>query len=185
MSSGLVLSQLLVDLRLKFPDAAESLRVILEPFNLNFAISDKGALTAETVRLWGSLAQVSEDLRNPRIEALLANWVQKANQTSRAYGIVANGRRYMRLHDVMRITKLTVKDSRNILDRYIERDVVTRGVLLKCNRCLSNNFIGRESSGQILYVLDVEILRVSWVPIGKVLGSQIGFTSSTKLFSNA
>jgi hypothetical protein len=141
---GSPLSQLLVQVRLRFPGAAEIFTTLLTKAGVTLEESDKGRYTRRMIELWGGLSALADDLRTGPSWSLLSSWVSEATDGD-IWRI--QGRNYLRLDDVSQITGLVTDEARQLLDRYQRRSIASRGLVLKCNLCARTSFYRLEDLG--------------------------------------
>jgi hypothetical protein len=143
---GLPLSQTLVQVSLRYPSAAEVFASLLAGVHGSIEESDKGRYTRRMIQLWGDLKALATDLRGTPTRTLLAAWA--SNHIEGSAGRIHHERKYLRLVDVMQLSNLHVHDARRLLDRYIHRGIVARGLELRCDRCADTSFYRVEDFGE-------------------------------------
>jgi hypothetical protein len=97
------------------------------------------------LELWGGFDALTTDLRSGTARTLLDHWVS-VKQEGRP-GICLEGRRYLRLSDVVIVTELSEQGSRALLDRYVRREIASRGLILQCSLCGATAFYHLEEVG--------------------------------------
>lgn len=161
---GSPLSQMLVQVRLRFPAATEIFSTLLAGSGVTIEESDKGRYTRRMIELWGDLATLATDLRTGPTGSLLTSWVSGAVDGD--LGRIHQGRKYLRLKDVSQIADLSENESRQLLDRYQHRSIVTRGLVLKCGLCAGTSFYRLEDVGPDFRCQrcrqENEIVRAAW-----------------------
>ena len=142
---GSSLSQMLVECRLRLPPASEIFSTLLAGAGASLHESDKGRYTRRSIELWGDLPTLAEDLRTPATSTLLMSWA--ANTVNGHGGQIHHKRKYLRLGDVTQISGLPAEKARALIDGYVERAIVTRGLLLRCVLCADRSFYWLEDLG--------------------------------------
>jgi hypothetical protein len=107
----------------------EQLNAALGDRRWSCAASDKGAYAAESAALFGGFRELARALLDPDVRAVL-----EAFRDTRAPGKKASDRRYLTVGDMAKV----VGDQRTADRVCVElssRDVLTRGLFLKCSRC--------------------------------------------------
>ena len=141
---GSPLSQLLVQVRLRFPGATEIFTTLLTQAGVTLEESDKGRYTRRMIELWGGLSALADDLRTGPAWSLLTSWV---SDTTDGDIWRIQGRNYLRLDDVSQTSGLAAGDARQLLDRHQHRSIATRGLVLKCRLCARTSFYRLEDLG--------------------------------------
>lgn len=143
---GSTLSQILVQIRVRNSSATEIFAALLQRVGGVMEESDKGRYTRRMIELWGDLKSLATDVRSPETRSLLTAW--SSNRADVAHGHVHQERRYLRLFDVMKLSGLQIHEARQLLDRYLERRIVARGLELKCERCRNTAFYRLDELGE-------------------------------------
>jgi hypothetical protein len=131
--------QLLLGSKLRFPDARETFAALLAQSGATLEESDKGRYTRRMLQLWGGLRKLAVDLRTGPPSVLLRLWAADP-KASVAGCALKDNRRYLTLADVSHITGLAMDDARTLLDDYLRRSIVSRGLVLKCGLCTATCF---------------------------------------------
>jgi hypothetical protein len=100
--------------------------------------SDKGRYNRRMIELWGSFASLAADLQTRPARHLLSSWT--SDHIDGDLGRIYQGRKYLRLQDAMKITGLHIDQVRDLLDRYLTRRIIARGLVLKCAMCAGTAF---------------------------------------------
>jgi hypothetical protein len=137
--SGMTFSQSLVKVRLRFPPVEEIFREMFSRMGLTIKSSDKGNFNRRLVELWGDLQSAAEDLRSPIWGTLFTKWVD-TKKSDVLPGIIVDQRRCLTFSDAVRSTKLHVDAVRDVLDSYLLRGIISRGLVLSCRRCENTSF---------------------------------------------
>lgn len=144
MFSGSPLSQMLVQARIRFPEPPEIFRKLLGD-DATIEPSDKGLFADRMEALWGGLEPLASDLRDPPTHQLLNAWV--SGTVDGDLGRIHQGRKYLRLGDVMRLAGIHIDEARELVDRYLRSGIATRGLVLKCARCKATAFYALSDVG--------------------------------------
>jgi hypothetical protein len=142
--SGSPLSQMLAQVRLRFPLAPEIFSALLGDAG-TLHESDKGRYARRMIELWEGLPALTADLQSAPTRRLLGAWV--SGTVTGDLGRIHQGRKYLSLQDVMKITRLHAGQARSLLDRYLARDIAARGLLLRCAMCAGTAFYHLEDLG--------------------------------------
>jgi hypothetical protein len=138
------LSQLLVQVQLRFPPASDVFAALLGDTG-TLHESDKGRYNRRMIELWGSFTSLAADLQLRATRQLLGSWV--TDQVTGDLGRIHQNRKYLRLQDVMKITGLRIDAARGLLDRYLTRGIIARGLVLRCKLCAGTTFYRLEDLG--------------------------------------
>jgi hypothetical protein len=141
--SGSSLAQLLVQARLRFPAARQVFTTLLEGTGASLEESDKGRYTRRMIELWGDFDALAADLKEGSAASLLSGWVSDGKEPGRLY----QGRRYLTLADVRTMMGGSEESARQLLDRYLQRSIVERGLVLACPQCVATGFYRLEDIG--------------------------------------
>jgi hypothetical protein len=142
--SGSPLSQMLTQIRLRFPPASEVFATLLADTG-TIHESDKGRYTRRMIELWGDLSALAGDLQGPPTRKLLTSWA--SDTIDGDLGRIHQRRKYLRLGDVMKIAGLHIDRARDLLDRYLAKGIVARGLVLQCGMCAGTSFYRLEDLG--------------------------------------
>jgi hypothetical protein len=127
--SGVTLEMSAVRPLLRPAALIEQLNAALGDQRWSCAASDKGAYAAESAALFGGFRDLARALLDPAVRAVL-----EAFRDARAPGKKAGDRRYLTVEDMAKV----VGDRQTAYRVCVElasRDVLTRGLFLKCSRC--------------------------------------------------
>jgi hypothetical protein len=142
---GSPLSQLLVQVKLRFPPASDVFAALLGDAG-TLQESDKGRYSRRMIiELWGSFASLATDLQARSTRHLLGSWA--SDQVTGDLGRIHQGRKYLRLQDIMKITGMRIEQARDLLDSYLTRGIIARGLVLKCALCAGTAFYRLEDLG--------------------------------------
>lgn len=141
---GSPLSQLLVQVKLRFPPASEVFAALLGDAG-TLQESDKGRYSRRMIELWRSFASLAADLQARPTRHLLGSWA--SDELTGDLGRIHQGRKYLRLQDVMGIAGLRIEQARDLLDSYVTRGIIARGLVLKCALCVGTAFYRLEDIG--------------------------------------
>jgi hypothetical protein len=142
--TGSPLSQMLAQVRLRFPPAREVFAALLGDAG-TLHESDKGRYARRMIELWEGLSALASDLQSPPTRRLLGAWA--SGTVTGDLGRIHQGRKYLRLQDVMKITRLHVGQARDLLDRYLARNIAARGLILRCALCAGTALYRLEDLG--------------------------------------
>lgn len=143
---GSTLQQMLVQLRPRLPSAAEVFAALLGP-DFSLQTSSAGRYTQRCLELWGGLDPLVEALKTPAVSQLLHAWLSK-QKSGVDPGVFCSDRRFLSFEDASAASDLAEEDLRQILDRYIERAILRRGLVLGCDRCSNADFYRLEDVGR-------------------------------------
>lgn len=126
--------------KIRLLDAEEIFKIIYSEAGFTTQFSDKGNYQRETTTLFGGLQSVSEVLRAEKKRQLLekylevpAKGVPKKAGTDGAY-LDAVRRRYLDFPAIQ--TSLgSAEEAGDIIDQLIANNVITRGLIFRCERC--------------------------------------------------
>jgi hypothetical protein len=157
------LSQRLAQVRLRFPTPEQTFSALLAGSGLTLEESDKGRYTRRMIELWGSFNALADDLKAGPCATLLSTWI---SPTGGLPGRLYQGRRYLTLADTATITGQPEGQARELMDRYLQCSIATRGLLLTCERCKGTTFYRLEDVGPGFRCQrcrqDNDITRSSW-----------------------
>ncbi|MEY9934169.1 hypothetical protein ABH926_008833 [Catenulispora sp. GP43] len=135
--NGSPLSQILTRTRLHFPDAAEIFRILLDRCGANMEESDKGRYTRHILDMWGGLLALAADLHaDSATRCLLNHWISN----DRSYGRIHHDRKYLRMSDIDKLTGMDKPTRRAMIDRFLDRGIAHRGLILRCRLCADSSF---------------------------------------------
>ena len=122
--------------RLRFPSAAAIFQRLFEVAGYSSTESSAGRFRRLTTELWGGLDAFHDDVSDSAIMGMLQSWLSET-MSGEDPGVCTKGRRYLSLADACNASGLSSVDARGVLDRYLEGGIVARGLVLKCQHCLS------------------------------------------------
>lgn len=136
--SGWLLEQYLLRPRLRVPGATDVIRSLAESAGYDVRASQTGRLNQIILNLWGSLESTALDLKGP-VWNLLSEFLIpdhfKVKDGPQQNSLVIHGIPYLTASNAMALLVEDEQVTRDILDRLIERDILRRGLLLRCSRC--------------------------------------------------
>lgn len=141
---GSALTQLLVQVRLRFPEATEMFTSLLAESGVTLEESSAGRFTRRMIELWGSLQSLAADLKSGSVRNLLDCWVS-GDSGDDVWKI--QGRNYLGIEAASRLSGRNVDEARELLDRYLSRTIAFRGLVLKCQRCAQTSFYQLDDLG--------------------------------------
>lgn len=136
LRAGEPLGQLLARPRLRFPEASAVFRHLFEHAGFKIDESNTGRYRRLTTDLWGGFDELHQDLANDATRTLLKAWTS-TKPSGVAPGFWDRRRRYLSLDDASRASRIAADDLRTVLDGYLSRGILRRGLVLKCSHCLN------------------------------------------------
>lgn len=134
--AGATVSQSTWRPRLRIPPAVDLFEALLDRTGMRSVVSQAGRYSSGAIELWGGLKPLTGDLRDPARLALLEGFRKKsASGVDPGVYISPLKRRFLSIWDVRRATGLSTLAARELLDDYVKRSIVSRGLCLKCARC--------------------------------------------------
>lgn len=134
--AGATVSQSTWRPRLRIPPVIHLFEALLERKGMRSVVSQAGRYSSGAIELWGGLKLLAGDLRDAERLALLEAFRKKsASGVDPGVYISTLKRRFLSIWDVRRATDLSTVAARELLDDYVRRGIVSRGLCLKCSRC--------------------------------------------------
>jgi hypothetical protein len=99
--------------------------------------SDKGVYASESAQLFGGEVELAAVLRDPPLRGVIDGFLV-GDVAGAAGRLLADRRRYLTYDDFRRLAG--VDEAERVLGRLEEAAAVTRGVVLKCQRCRAGGF---------------------------------------------
>lgn len=131
------LSQILSRTRLHFPDATEIFQTLLDRCGASMEESDKGRYTRRILDMWGGLSALAADLHaDSATRGLLNHWISN----DQSYGRIHHDRKYLRMSDINKLTGMDKPTRRAMIDRFLDRGIAHRGLVLRCRLCADSSF---------------------------------------------
>lgn len=149
--SGWLLEQYLVRPRLRVPGATDVIRRLAESAGYDVRPSHLGRLNQLMLNLWGSLESTALDLLGPTWNLLSEFVVYDSSRITdgrKESSIVFHGIPYLTASNAMELLRTGDQTGRDILDRLIERNILRRGLLLRCSRCNWRDWYSADNFGQ-------------------------------------
>ena len=131
--------QLLVRPRLRFPDAATVFRHLFERAGYEIDESAAGRYRRLATELWGGFNEIHHDWADDGTRALLKSWTS-TDSSGVAPGIWDGARRYLSFNDAAKAPEISTENLRSLLDGYLTRGILSRGLVLKCSHCLNTTW---------------------------------------------
>lgn len=128
--------QLLVRPRLRFPDAATVFRHLFECAGYESDESAAGRYRRLATDLWGGFDKIHGDWADDSTRALLKLWTSD-KPSGVTPGIWDGTRRYLSFDDAANTSEINAEELRPLLDGYLSRGILSRGLVLKCSHCLN------------------------------------------------
>jgi len=144
--SGSPIERTLAKPRLRLPPPEEVFRRLMEAGELRGAPSSSGRFTQRSIDLWGGLDEMASDLSAPNRFALLRSFLS-TEESHEDTGIMLD-RRYLDFDQLGRASSLPDRDLRSLLDSYLSRGILSRGLILQCSRCAFSSWYSIEAIGQ-------------------------------------
>lgn len=153
--AGATLNHVLARPLIRFPDALTIFRRLAKQSGASIAESDKGAFVRHSIELWEDRDALASDLRDPSINSLLCAWLV-ASKSDGTLGYVLDRRRYLSIQDI-RLVLGSVGEAAGemasgaadvVVDRYLARGVLRRGLALKCQNCRNMSWYDADDFGQ-------------------------------------
>ena len=136
--AGATIESILIRPRPLLPSNEEIIQSCFSEVGLAVALSDKGQYEREAIRLFGDLTTLGHHLRNPGTASFLLRFVDEspneAGVDDQGVFMKARGARFFRLKDLA----LVVREPpalKKMLDFYLKRRLLHRGLLIKCRVC--------------------------------------------------
>lgn len=133
-----LLEQHLVRPRVRIPGAADVIRHQAEAAGYQVRQSQTGRLNQLMIDLWGGLERVAGDMRGETWN-LLSEFVDVTDRTvdgPRDNSLVIHGIPYLNASNVVALlSAMNEITARDALDGLLVRDILRRGLLLRCSRC--------------------------------------------------
>jgi hypothetical protein len=157
--AGATVNSLMARPRIRFADAATIFRRLAANAAATLSESDKGAFIRHSVELWEERDALAVDLRDPNIHRLLRTWVMVARAAD-SPGYDLDGRRFLsiaNIHGVLAGDASTNEGydldastafTNTLVDRYLGRGILRRGLALKCGNCRNTSWYDAEDFGQ-------------------------------------
>ena len=131
--------QLLVRPRLRFPDAATVFRHLFERAGYEIEESAAGRYRRLATELWGGFDEIHNDWAHDSTRALLKLWIS-TESSGATPGILDGARRYLSFNDAASTSEIDADELRSLLDGYLTRGILSRGLVLKCSHCLNTTW---------------------------------------------
>jgi hypothetical protein len=146
--AGSSVEQALARPRLRVPDGRAVFDALLAHAGLRCEDSAAGRYTQATIDLWGGLQPLADDLRRPLTRDLLRAYLSKELSDDTGVLLTSRGRRFLSFDQASRASGTEGADTRILLDAYIARRVLRRGLILQCQRCGYADWYPLEALGQ-------------------------------------
>lgn len=119
---------------IKLIEPFEIFRKIFEEIDYYILTSDKGNYERESIEKFSSLETIAKYLMNEKYQNFFSNFVKKQNPASPDDGIFLKDdfRMYMNLKAIEKILGDEVKI---IINDFIEKEILHRGFIFKCEKC--------------------------------------------------
>jgi hypothetical protein len=147
VAAGSSIDQALARPRLRVPDGRETFDALLAHEGLRCQDSAAGRYTQAAIDLWGNLEALADDLCRPSTSGLLRAYLSKTSDDT-GICLTSRDRRFLSFDQAGRASGTTRGDTRALLDRYIARRILGRGLILQCRRCSYADWYPLEALGQ-------------------------------------
>lgn len=133
-SMGDSINKYLIEPYIKLLDPFEIFKRIFEESNYHIITSDKGNYERESNNKFGSLEKISNFLINEKYQNLFNKFIENDNPAVADDGIFLkdDNRMYMGLNS---IKKILGDDINTIVNDFIQKDILHRGFIFKCEKC--------------------------------------------------
>lgn len=155
-SMGLVLGgsslvQMAARPRLRFPDASSVFHELFKAAGFECSESSAGRFRRLATELWGGLVAFSTDLAAVDRFDILRTWLKQDDKKAsvpRPPGIQLRARRYLSLEEIQSVGKHdNIDETRELIDTYLVKGIVRRGLVLKCRSCLHTDWYPLDDVG--------------------------------------
>lgn len=134
ISAGQRLEQIVDSPRLRFLDAKTVFEILAEEAGLSLIESAAGRYASQSVRLWGGLRPLIDDLQRAVVRQILDAYQSTARSGEQPGNYIAD-RRYLSRDDLSGATEGSA-DLTEVLDRFLLAGILRRGLCLACPQCL-------------------------------------------------
>jgi len=128
--SGASLESVVVRPPLRPLPLAEQVQVLLQKKGWTCDASDKAVYALESMKLFGGFNELCDALRDSSIRSILDAYRSKQGVGAR---LSSDRRRYLMYQHFEQL--LETDDVRSVIEPLLDREVLARGVILKCARC--------------------------------------------------
>ena len=144
LRSGVIMAgephhQLLLRPRLRFPDVATVFRHLFGRAGYEINESAAGRYRRLATELWGGFDEMHNDWADDSARALLKLWMS-SEDSGATPGIWDGTRRYLSFSDAADASEISADELRSLLDGYLTRGILSRGLVLKCAHCLNTTW---------------------------------------------
>ncbi len=131
----------LIQPEIRVPSAGEVFEHAARSAALTTNTSDKGFMSADTIRRVGGLENAAAMFKNPQMSAILNRFENKNNRknTPNSIFLKSDGRHYLKFSAFVEIFKDAAKASL-MVDRLLTQEVLHRGTILKCSFCRNTDW---------------------------------------------
>ena len=133
--AGAALQQMAERPRLQFPSISKVFGHLFASEGYTVSESAAGRFRRLTIDLWGGIHQLYGDIADDGRFALLKTWLSKKDSGVDP-GVYLRTRRYLSFEDAVNASGMEEPMTRVVLDHYLDRKIVRRGLILKCQHCL-------------------------------------------------
>ncbi len=126
----------LVRPKLRLPSTREVFDKLLSQRGLRAEVSAAGHYTAQALDLWGGIDALAAALRDSNTNALLHAYLStKPSEEEPGVFLTDPRRRYLSVEHADKVTDLDQRQIVDILDDYVGKGIMARGLILQCPDC--------------------------------------------------
>lgn len=119
---------------LHFPSADEVFEELARARGVTVGRSDAGRRAAIAAEMWGSPEALAADLTGP-VRKVLNSFLAPKRDGDYGAGYAVRGDGYVALEDIKKTLDIDIFEARDLTDRLLDVNVLSRGLLLNCARC--------------------------------------------------
>jgi hypothetical protein len=125
----------------------DPLKIIIQYFGetgyQDVRISDKGNFTEETIKKFGSLEEIGEFFKKENNRQLFSRFLETKSSNKPDIGemVSVNQRAYLDFQSIQYLTG-SEKETTKLIDLFITKGIVYRGLILRCSRCRESDWFG-------------------------------------------
>lgn len=167
--TGVPLERSVASPRLKLPEPAEAMDLIIQQAGFTSAVSQAGRYSQHILQVFGGLRPTAALFRNPQLLSFFHAYLAASpSEVDPGVFLKPLGRRFLRFAEAKSVMGLDDARTRDHLDVLIARGVLKRGLILKCRTCNFMSWYGTSSLGDGGTVLcsrcssDLPVTRESW-----------------------
>lgn len=164
--AGTRLDQRLARLRLRMPAATEIFGALLGTAGMRAEVSQAGIYTSGAMDIFGGFTELVRAYGHPTSRAVLESFRTPARRRTSAdedkmpgVYLIPLQRRFLSLSDLQQASGAELTKMRELVDSYIARGILYRGIVLGCPRC---RFVGWYRAGEFSQTFTCTRCRSSW-----------------------